>query len=97
MEELLNLLKDGHARTLQMLAQQLGTDTKDVVRQIEYLEHAGIIRRVLSEQVSCNGCTGCSGCASAEDGKACKGCLPDGGFKNMGQMWEVTNTKEVKV
>ena len=86
MEELMKLLQDGHARTIQMLAQQLGTDTRDVLRQIEYLEHAGLIRRVLSDHVSCSGCTGCSTCAGE---KACKGCLPDGGFKNMGQMWEV--------
>ena len=86
MEELLKLLKDGHARTLQMLAEQMGTDTKDVLRQIEYLEHAGMIRKVFSDQVSCSGC---SGCGSAEGGKVCQGCLPEGGFKNMGQMWEV--------
>ena len=87
MEELLKLLQDGHARTIQMLAKQLGTDTKDVLRQIEYLEHIGVIRRVLCDQVSCSGCTGCG---SSAGGNACKGCLPDGGFKNMGQMWEVT-------
>ncbi len=65
-----------------------GTDTKDVLRQIEYLEHAGMIRRVLCDQVSCSGCTGCS---STAGGSVCKGCLPDGGFKNMGQMWEVVS------
>ncbi len=89
MEELLKLLQDGHARTIQMLAEQMGTDTKDVLRQIEYLEHAGMIRQVICDQVSCSGCTGCG---SAESGKACKGCLPEGGFKNMGQMWEVVRS-----
>ncbi|MBR6222351.1 MAG: hypothetical protein IKQ71_02815 [Lachnospiraceae bacterium] len=88
MEELLKLLKDGHARTLEMLADQLGTDTKDVLRQIEYLEHAGLLRSVLCDQVSCNGCTGCS---TTSGTKACKSCLPEGGFKNMGQMWEVVS------
>ncbi len=93
MEELLKLLKDGHARTVEMLAQHLGTDTKDVLRQIEYLENAGMIRKVLLDQVSCSGCTGCG---SADGAKACKGCLPEGGFKNMGQMWEVIGGPDVR-
>ncbi|MBQ7606240.1 MAG: ferrous iron transport protein A [Firmicutes bacterium] len=33
---------------------------------------------------SCSGCSGCSG------GTACSGCMPEGGFKNMGAMWEVS-------
>lgn len=86
MERLLKLLTDGHARTIQMLADELNTDEKDVLRQIEFLERIGRIRRVFSNEVSCKGCSGCS----SKDGvKACKSCLPDGGFKNMGQMWEV--------
>ncbi len=86
MERLLSLLKDGHARTIGMLAQELGTSETDVSRLIDYLEHMGLIKRILNNHAHCSGsCGNCSG-----DGhKSCKSCLPDGGFKNMGEMWEV--------
>ncbi len=82
----MELLKDSHARTLPMLAEELDTDITGVFRLIEYLEHIGMIRRVIGDQVSCHGC---SGCTSGSGGKMCGSCLPEGGFKNMGQMWEV--------
>ncbi len=31
----------------------------------------------------------CSGCGTG--GKACAGCMPEGGFQHMGVMWEVVN------
>jgi len=91
MEELLNLLKDGHARTLEMLAAQLDTDLDDIKRKLEYLEMIGAIKRV--SVFSCDG-SHCSECAvHSHSGKdPCKGCLPDGGFKNMGEMWEVVSS-----
>ena len=86
MEELLELLKDGHARTLELLASELKTDTDDIKRKIEYLEKIGAVRRI--SLLSC-GAGKCSGCAMSSGTAPCKGCLPDGGFKNMGEMWEV--------
>jgi len=104
MEELLALLKDGHARSVELLAMELNTDVEDVKRKIEYLENTGIIRRV---NLTCSGCKSCTGCpskspsskvstadersAGASSAPPCKGCLPDGGFKNMGEMWEVVS------
>ncbi len=95
MEELLNLLRDGHSRSIEMLATELNTTTDDINRRIEFLERAGIIRRVLNIKNDCShGCNGgnCPGC-KAGTGKSgsspCKGCLPEDGFKNMGEMWEV--------
>ncbi len=85
MEELIKLLRDGRARTIPMLAAELKTSEADVLRQIEYLEHMGMIRRVIGDHVSCNGCTGCS----PGNKRTCSSCMPEGGFKNMGQMWEV--------
>ncbi len=79
MEELLALLRDGHSRSPEMLAAELGTSPEDVRRKMEFLERAGMIRRIKS----------CSGCPSGCSGKSCAGCLPDGGFQNMGTMWEV--------
>ena len=29
------------------------------------------------------------GCKAHSGSTPCKGCLPEGGFKNMGEMWEV--------
>ena len=90
MEELLNLLKDGHARTLEMLAASLGTDLEDIRRKLEYLERIGAIKRISFSL--CDG-TKCKECAAHahSDTSPCKGCLPDGGFKNMGEMWEVVD------
>ena len=91
MEELLELLKDGRSRTCEMLASELNTSVEKVERDIEFLERNGIIKRINfsgagNENHSCNGCTAC-----AEGSKACKSCMPEGGFKNMGVMWEVAD------
>ena len=92
MEELLNLLRDGHSRSIEMLAEELNTSTDDINRRIEFLERAGIIRRVLNIKNDCSqGCNGghCPGCKAHSGSTPCKGCLPEGGFKNMGEIWEV--------
>ena len=85
MEELRELLKDGHARTLEQLASELKTDTDDIKRKLEFLENIGVIRKI--SLLSC-GAGKCSECAMSSGTAPCKGCLPDGGFKNMGEMWE---------
>ena len=85
MEELLELLKDGHARTLELLAIELKTDTDDIKRKLEYLENIGAIRKL--SLLSCG--AACTECAMNSGTAPCKGCSPDGGFKNMGEMWEV--------
>ena len=100
MNTLIELLGDGHARTIRMLADELDTTESDVLRQIEYLEHIGIIKKVIGDNVRETGCASgcggkcgsscggsCNGCPSG--GYMCKSCMPDGGFKNMGQMWEL--------
>lgn len=83
MKDLLDLLSDGRARTEKLLAIELHTTVEDVKRQIEYLEHMGIIHRV---DVSC-----CSkGC-----GGDCGKCVPQNGFQNMGQMYEIVPGKVI--
>ncbi len=93
MNNLIGLLGDGHARTIRMLADELDTSESDILRQIEYLEHIGVIKKVIGDGVAATNCTHdcstCSGCPSGGNGKMCKSCLPEGGFKNMGQMWEL--------
>ena len=101
MEELLNFLTDGRSRTIEMLAAELGTTTDDILRKIDFLERSKIIRRVAtsypkSENLRTAGksnspCTSCSGCSHKGScgTKACSSCMPEGGFKNMGVMWEV--------
>ncbi|MCR5079890.1 MAG: Lrp/AsnC family transcriptional regulator [Treponema sp.] len=79
MEELLNLLRDGHSRSIEMLAAELNITVDDVKRRIEFLERAGVIRRVKNTK-SCSGCHGC---------KTHSGCIPENGFKNTGEMWLV--------
>ena len=85
MEELLKLLKDGHARTLEELASELNTNIDDIRCKLEYLELIGVIRRI--SPFSCG--AACPECAMSSGTAPCKGCLPDGGFKNMGEMWEI--------
>ena len=92
MEELLSLLRDGHSRSIEMLAAELNTSTDDINRRIEFLERAGLIRRVLNIKNDCShGCSGghCPGCKVHSGSTPCKGCLLEGGFKNMGEMWEI--------
>ena len=90
MERILGCLKDGHARSVEMLAMELDTSTEDIKRQLEYLEHIGVIKRISFSAGGCGGCTGCSGCSGeGGSGTVCKGCMPAEGFQNMGEMWEV--------
>ena len=110
MEKLLELLKDGKSRSLEMIAMELGLTMDQVKRDIEFLERAGVIKKVPLTVGEGAGCTGCSGCAVSElasqvlDGESaaeastaqesssappCHGCMPEGGFQNMGTMWEV--------
>ena len=42
----------------------------------------------IARQIADNKCSECA-LHSHSDTTPCKGCLPDGGFKNMGEMWEV--------
>ena len=73
MNELLNLLKDGHARTTLMLASELHTTPADIRRKLEFLENAGM-------ENDPDGRKGKSGCS---------GCIPGAELMNMGEMWEV--------
>ena len=74
--------------TTKLLAMELHTSVEDVTRQMEYLEHMGVIKRVVFTSKGCSGCSGCS-TGDGSEGHTCKGCLPEEGVKNMGQMWEV--------
>ncbi|MBR1910733.1 MAG: Lrp/AsnC family transcriptional regulator [Treponema sp.] len=106
MEELLNLLKDGQSRTVEILAAELKTSTEDILRRLDFLERMGMIRRVFLNgqhdmphsgahsvqhagtetcSASRHSCSGCSGCS--------KGCLLEGGFAHMGELWEVVVPK----
>lgn len=96
MEELLNLLRDGRSRSMEMLAEELGTSVADIARRVEFLERAGIIRLAKNVNGDCHGscsngghCKGCKSSSSSSCGAACASCAPKGGFKNMGKMWEV--------
>lgn len=99
MNELLNLLKDGQARTTLMLASELHTTPADIRRKLEFLENAGIIKRISFTAASCGGgscssCTGCSPNAGNDPGgrkgkSGCSGCIPGAELMNMGEMWEV--------
>ena len=96
MNELLNLLKDGHARTTLMLASELHTTPADIRRKLEFLENAGIIKRISFTAASCGSgsCTGCSPNAGNDPGgrkgkSGCSGCIPGAELMNMGEMWEV--------
>ena len=84
MEKLLALLEDGHARTIEMLAMEMNTSKEDILRQLEYLENMGMIRRA---SLTVGGCSGCT----SHGGKdfACSGCVPENGFQHMGELWEV--------
>ena len=104
MEELLELLTDGRSRTIEMLAGELDTTTDDILRKIDFLERSNIIRRVTTSysqdetlltagknpaQVCSGHCTSCAGCSHGKGKSHCESCIPKGGFKNMGIMWEV--------
>ncbi|MCR5046288.1 MAG: Lrp/AsnC family transcriptional regulator [Treponema sp.] len=82
MEELLELLRDGNSRSVEMIAAELNSSPEDVLRKIDFMERAGIIRRVTEKKDSC-GKHKCSDCSN------CSRCQPKGGFKGMGEIWEV--------
>jgi len=84
MQELIELLKDGRSRSIGMIARELDMSVEQVQRDIEYLERNGIIKRIEFSM-----CGSCSGCSPGEGKKTCPGCMPEGGFNNMGVMWEI--------
>lgn len=86
MQKLLELLKDGKSRTIEMIATEMSVSTDQVKRDLEYLERMGVIRKTGYNQANGHDCSTCVGCS---DGQKCKSCAPEGGFKNMGNMWEV--------
>ena len=86
MQKLLELLKDGKSRTIEMFAAEMSVSTDQVKRDLEYLERMGVIRKTGYNQAEGHDCSTCGGC---KDGQKCKSCAPEGGFKNMGSMWEV--------
>ena len=86
MDKLLNLLKDGHVRTIFQLSQELNTTVEDIERKLEYMENMGIIRKVQMNEPKCSGCSGCS---SKEGSGSCPSCMPNASLINMGTMWEV--------
>ena len=62
MRKLIELLRDGHARTTRLLAIELKTSEEDVKRQIEYLTNIGVIKKV-DMSCGCGGsCDSCGGC-----------------------------------
>lgn len=88
MEKLLELLRDGKSRTVEMLALELNTGVEEIKRNIDFLERTGMIRRVaFSSGNAGHSCGGCTGCGTGKS--ACGGCMPPEGFENMGVMWEV--------
>ncbi len=94
MDKLLELLKDGHARTTFMLAKELHTTSDDIKRKLEYMENMGIIKRVAIDMPSCSGsCSGCvsyDSCTVPSDEKVnCPSCMPSQELLNMGEIWEV--------
>ena len=86
MQKLIELLKDGKSRTKEMLSEELGITSEQLDRDMDYLERMGIIRRTGYAEAQGHNCATCGGC---QDGQKCKSCAPEGGFKNMGLMWEV--------
>ena len=89
MEKLIELLSDGRSRSIEMLAMELDISVEKVRRDIDFLERSGVIRRIAFSG-SCgagHSCNGCSGCGTGN--QPCAACMPEGGFQNMGVMWEV--------
>jgi hypothetical protein len=92
MNSLIDLLKDGNARSIELMAAELDTSIEDIERMLEYLENTGVLKRTVLGAVGCPSCGGsCSGCGSK--GGPCKGCMPENGFKNMGVIWEVCESR----
>ena len=61
--------------TVEMLAAELHTTSNDILRKIDFLERSKIIRRVATSY------------PKSESLRTAG--MPEGGFKNMGVMWEV--------
>ena len=92
-------VETGGAKFSWMLASELHTTPADIRRKLEFLENAGIIKRISFTAASCGGgscssCTGCSPNAGNDPGgrkgkSSCSGCIPGAELMNMGEMWEV--------
>ena len=93
MNLLLDMLKDGKARSVEIMAAELDTSVEDIERMLEYLENMGLLKRTVLGQAGCTGCKTCSGCDPSGKGSMCKGCIPDKGFQNMGVIWEVNRDR----
>lgn len=90
MQRLLGLLSNGNSRTIEQLAEEMGTSVSDIGRKLGYLEHMGLIRKVsFSQSAQCSGCCGGKECAAV-----CKGCIPQDARMNMGEIWEVVPQKQ---
>ncbi len=88
MRNLIKLLKSGECCSTTMLAEKMGTTVSDVERTLEYLERIGVLRRTKLGKIEC---ADCGSCTSGKGGGQCKGCMPKGGFDNMGTIWEVAD------
>lgn len=88
MQSLLKLIKSGESNSTLMLAQKMNTSVDDIERTLEYLERIGVLRKTTLGQFECTGCSSCSPSKKSP----CKGCVPDGGFHNMGTIWEVADS-----
>lgn len=63
MTELLELMKEGRAWSVEELAVRLHTTPEEIKREMEFLEHAGYLKRV-KENPGCGGCS--SRCQTGE-------------------------------
>ncbi len=70
---------------------EMDTTVENVRRDLDFLERTGVIKRIdfSDPQNARNACNGCTGCGTGN--KTCAACMPEGGFRNMGTMWEVVN------
>lgn len=79
MEEILDLMKEGKAWSVEALARQLHTTPEDIRRKMEYLEQMGYLKKTEACGHHCSGCTShCSDGISDE---------------NMPVFWEVTHLR----
>ena len=68
--------------------------SRDTMIALNRNECKGIrVEEVRYSLLSC-GAGKCSECAMHSGTAPCKGCLPENGFKNMGEMWEVVKPKD---
>lgn len=66
MTQILQLLADGKARSVEELAEVLDTTAEDIKRRMEFLERAGYLRRIRGCGHGCQGCS--SHCGMELDG-----------------------------